>query len=62
MTVILSFLWMKSWKPSKPITFAYVFWFNGGKLPVFIEMVPPDENAMLSSRSEFQANEFTLIS
>jgi len=32
---------------------------RGGRFPVFIEIVPPLEKAILSSRSEFQAKLLT---
>lgn len=32
---------------------AYDFWVNAGRLPVLIEIIPLDEKAKLSSRSEF---------
>ena len=44
----------KSWKPSNPMIEASDFCVNGGKFPVFIEITPLLENAILSSRSEFQ--------
>jgi hypothetical protein len=61
-TVIVSLLLMNSWNPSKPMMLAYDFWVKGGKFPVLIEIVPPEEKAMLSSRSEFQAKLLTLTS
>lgn len=55
MTEMLSFLTTKSWNPSKPRIEAYDFCVNGGRFPVLMEMIPLEEKAKLSSRSEFHA-------
>lgn len=57
-TEIVSFFCTKSWNPSKPIMEAYDFWVKGGKLPVFIEIIPLDEKAKLSYKSEFHEKLF----
>lgn len=50
---MLSFFTTKSWNPSNPRIDAYDFCVNGGRFPVLMEIIPLEEKAILSSRSEF---------